>query len=352
MLKILIEGSGCTGDSCVANLTSTEWIFNRPSLMVWADNIYISKQDFSFLTSGNFARSDPEISEDLVIFVEKMKNEGIAELFDPNEILMPISKRSVLDTVKQDLSLYGTPGSEKDSNGKCEPPLIESEWGHFCPVMLEGIYSSLLESRLLGCTCVMDPNKASFVFARFGNNYPSSTTAYNVFDELYTALVPELRVYHDYRIFCSSSKKESCLHGEYCTNNRKSNIDKFFNDLMFLRDNQSLSSLKSLIESKEQELDSEDEVLKKAVLKDISKAQKRLYDSYPNARKWMKFVSVVSSTALAAISNSPTEALLPIAGLLGVSQVIDTSIERLIEKEHWKIGFCESYRRQQLSPQQ
>lgn len=281
-----------------------------------------------------------------------MKSEGIVELFDPNDVLISISKDSVLDTVKQDLSLFGASGSEKDSNGKCEPPFIECEGNHFCPVVLEGIYSSLLESRLLGCTCVMDPDKASLVFARFGNNFPSSTTAFNVFDELYTVLVPELRVYHDYKIFCSSNKKKSCLHGEDCTKNRKTNIVKFFDDLMILRDNQGLSSLKSLIERKEQELDSGDEVLKKAVLKDISKAQKRLYDSYPNARKRMKFVSVASSSALAAISSSPTEALLPIAGLLGVSQVIDTSIERLAEKEHWKIGFCESYRRQQLPPQQ
>lgn len=347
MIKILIEGSGCTGDSCVANLTSTEWIFSRPSLMVWADSIYISEQDFSFLTSGHFARSDSEISEDLAIFVEKMKNEGIAELFDPNEVLMPISKDSVIDTVRQDLNLFGTPGSEQDSNGKCEPPFIENEGSHFCPVVLEGIYSSLLESRLLGCTCVMDPDKASFVFARFGNSYPSSTAAQNVFDELYTVLVPELRVYHDYKIFCSSNKKELCLHGEDCSKNRRKNIDKFFDDLMALRENHDLRSLRSLIENKEQELDSGDEILKKAVLKDISKAQKRLFDSYPNARKWMKYISAISSSALAVISSSPAEALLPIGGLLGMSQVIDTSIERLTEKERWKIGFCDSYIKKQ-----
>ena len=343
MTKILIEGSGCIGDSCVANLTSTEWIFNRPSLMVWADNIYISEQDFSFLTSGYFVRSDSGISEDLAIFVEKMKSEGIAELFNPNEVLMPISKDSVLNTVKQDLSFFGTPGSEKDSNGKYEPPFIENGGNHFCPVALEGIYSSLLESRLLGCTCVMDPDKASFVFTRFGNSYPSSSAAQNVFDELYSVLVPELRVYHDYKIFCSSNKKESCLHGEDCTNNRRENIDKFFDDLMFHRENKDLSSLKSLIENKEQELGSEDAVLKRAVLKDISKAQKRLFDSYPNARKWMKFISAVSSSALAIISNSPTEALLPIASLIGLSQVVDASIEKLTEKERWKIGFCNAF---------
>lgn len=354
MIKILIEGSGCTGNSCVTNLTSSEWIFNRPSLMVWADSIYISEQDFSFLTSGNFISSDSEISEDLAMFVEKMKSEGIAELFDPNDVLMPISKDSVLETVKQDLDSFGIPGSEKDSSGKRKPPIIESGGSRFCPVVLEGIYSSLLESRLLGCTCVMDPDKASFAFARFANIYPSSTTAFNVFDELYTTLVPELRVYHDYRIFCSSNKKKSCLHGKDCTINRKSYLDKFFNDLMFLRNDQGLVSLKGLIESKEQEIGSSDEALKKAVLKDISKAQKRLFDSYPNARRWMKFVTVASSSALAVFSNSPTEALLPIGGLLGMSQAIDTSIERLTEKERWKIGFCESYRKQQLpsSPQQ
>lgn len=42
---------------------------------------------------------------------------------------------------------------------------------------------------------------------------------------------------------------------------------------MFMRDNPELNSLKQLIENKEQELESgEDEVLKKAVLKDISRS--------------------------------------------------------------------------------
>lgn len=57
----------------------------------------------------------------------------------------------------------------------------------------------------------------------------------------------------------------------------------------------------------------------------------------------MKFASVVSSSALAIVSNSPTEALLLVAGFLGVSQVINASTERLTEKERWKIGFCESF---------
>ncbi|MGI6217554.1 MAG: hypothetical protein ACOYIK_08080 [Coriobacteriales bacterium] len=205
----------------------------------------------------------------------------------------------------------------------------------------------MLEARLLGCTCVMDPDKASFAFTRFGNSYPSSTTAFDVFNELYTVLVPELHIYNDYKIFCSSNRKESCLHGKDCVRDRKKNINKFFDDLMFLRENQELKSLKELIGSKDQELDSGDEALKKAVLEDISKSQKKLFEFYPNVRKWMKFVSVASSSALAIFSNSPSEALLPAVGLLGVSQIIDASIERLTEKERWKIGFCESVRKRQ-----
>lgn len=61
----------------------------------------------------------------------------------------------------------------------------------------------------------------------------------------------------------------------------------------------------------------------------------------------MKYISAISSSALAVISSSPAEALLPIGGLLGMSQVIDTSIERLTEKERWKIGFCDSYIKKQ-----
>lgn len=79
-----------------------------------------------------------------------MKSKGIIELFDPNKILPPISKESALDRIQQDLSLFGVPATEKDSNRKREPPYIEEKGARFCPVALEGVYSSLLESRLLG----------------------------------------------------------------------------------------------------------------------------------------------------------------------------------------------------------
>ena len=87
----------------------------------------------------------------------------------------------------------------------------------------------------------------------------------------------------------------------------------------------------------------EDDQLKNAVLRDISRAQKRLFESYPAAQKWMKYIATVSSSAIAAISSSASEALLPIAGILGATQILDVKIRELQQKEHWKIGFCDSF---------
>lgn len=342
MNKILIEGSGCTGDSCITNLTSSEWIINRPSIMVWADSIFISEQDYSFLTSGAFVRDDSEMSEDMAQLVTSLKNEKIIELFNPNKLLGKTSKDSITAQIEYDLKVFGIPASKKDENGKQQPAHIERDGVHYCPVILGGIYSSLLESKFLGCTCVMDPEKASFAFSRFGSLYPSSDEAANVFDELYTVLVPELRIYHDYRLFCSAERKNECVHGGECTHDREKNLRRFFDDLMFLRDNPTLKSLKGLIESKEQELQDENALLRKAVLRDISKSQKKLFESYPRARKWMKYAAAISSATLAAISSSPTEALLPAAGIMGASHLIDASIEQLTKRDQWKIAFCES----------
>lgn len=343
MIKILIEGSGCTGDSCVMNLTSSEWIIKRPSLMLWADSIYISNQDYSYLTSGSFVTGDSEVSEDLAAFVSSLKNEGIVELFDPGKILGKISRNSIEERIQQDLRLYGASISEDKRARGNEPPFVEKSGVHFCPVMLEGIYSSLLESRFLGCECVMDADKATFALSHPGENDISFDSASRVFDELYTILVPELSSFHEYRLFCPSDKKNECIHGADCSREREKNLRVYLDEVMLVRENPALRSLKKLIEAKEQELGAGDGLLRSAVLKDIAASQRKVYELYPRAKKWMKYVASISSGAIAAISGSPSEALLPAVGLLGASQMADASLEWLTERERWKIAFCESF---------
>lgn len=73
----------------------------------------------------------------------------------------------------------------------------------------------------------MDPHKASLAFARFGDNYPSSSTSFNVFNEIYTVLIPELPIYHGYKILCSSGRRDVCLRGEECSRERMQNTNRF-----------------------------------------------------------------------------------------------------------------------------
>lgn len=47
----------------------------------------------------------------------------------------------------------------------------------------------------------------------------------------------------------------------------------------------------------------------------------------------MKFAAATSSDAIAILSNSPSEALLSIAGLMSASQIAGASIAKLTEKE-------------------
>lgn len=343
MDKVLIEGSGCMGDSCVSNLTSTEWLFDYPSIMVWADSILISEQDYAFLSSGHFEHNDSGISEDFAQLISSLKDEAIVEVYNPLNVLPDISRESVIAQVQHDLDWFGIPASERDQQGKVEPAHILYDNMHICPVVLESIYSSLLTSRLLGCTCIMDRKKASFAFSRFGTSYPSSSQSTEVFNELYSVLVPELRIYRDYRLFCPTERKNKCVHGDECIQQRSKNVIRFIDDLRFLRDNPDLKALKKLIDKKESDLGPEDDQLKNAVLRDISRAQKRLFESYPAAQKWMKYIATVSSSAIAAISSSASEALLPIAGILGATQILDVKIRELQQKEHWKIGFCDSF---------
>ena len=347
--KYLVEGPGCTGESCVNNITSIEWAYRSPSLLVWADEIMLSDIDYEAIMNRRAHREGSQFEETLASLIEILKAEGIVQVFDAKKTIPQISLDSVRQQVLTDLSRYGGVLSEDEASDKNTPQEIVTPEGHFCGVILESMYTSLLLSRILGCTCVMDKNKASFAFSRFGNAYPMHSGAGEVFDELYSIVLPELDLHNGYRLFCSDATMQKCAHGERCANEAKANLRRFIDDVLFMRDNECIAGLKDLTRRIELERGPETETIRRAVLSDIRRANHRVESTYSSIKAWTKYIASCSAIAVSAMSASPSEALIPVGGIAATAGLANTIISRLEKKEEWKLLFREKMEASRLN---
>lgn len=347
--KFLVEGPGCTGESCVNNITSIEWAYRNPSLLVWADEIMLSDIDYKAIMSGRAHREGSQFEENLASLIEMLKEEGIVRIFDARKTIPQISLDSVEQQVLSDLSRYGNTASTNETTDKVSPHEIVTPEGHFCGVILEAMYTSLLLSRILGCTCVMDRGKASFAFSRFGNAYPMHSSAAEVFNELYSIILPELDLHNGYRLFCSDAAMEKCAYGEKCSNEAKANLRRFVDDVLFMRDNECIVGLKGLTRRIELKRGSETKTIRRAVLNDIRRANHRVESTYSSIKNWTKYIASCSAMAVSAMSTSPSEALIPVGGIAATAGLASTIVSRLEKKEEWKLLFREKMEASRLN---
>ena len=340
--NMLLEGVGCICNTDVCNLISLGWLFERPSVLLWADQVLVAVRDYEVLSLGYPVFESKLYGETVAALFEALSDEGIAKTFDPEPLLLPVSVNSICEQVESDLALYGTESSEPNSEGKIEPAAICSDEGRFCQVRLESMYTNLLLARLMGCSCLMDSNKARFVINRFGPSAGRQTEKGKAFDRLYSVIVPELNI-RNYKLFCPESTRAECIHGDECARDIKGNIRRFIEDLLMVREKPEIKGLSKLVSQLEAETGGNVDEISHAALKDISRAQSRVL-TLEGVKSWSSVVTDIASVAAASsfIAGDPiassTAAAVASLGIMG-----SVAAESMRAMDSWKITYAEEY---------
>ena len=341
--RMLLEGVGCVCDGEASNLISMGWLLERPSVLMWAEEILMSELDYRCLASGLFERTDSYFSETLGILFDELKTEGIVRLFDPKPYLTSVSRESVAECVEKDLLYFGAEAGASDEKGKREPAMVHSDYGSYCAVMLESLYTNMLLSRLLESSCLMDDAKAKYIIDRFGRGASAEVGHGKSFDELYSVIVPELRLL-DYRLLCPESRRNNCVHGEECTGSIRKNSRRFVDALLMLRGKEEIRGLSCLIEHLENETGGNPEEVTRAALHDIAKAQKRVRTSFEAAKRWSTIVTEISGSVAVSSLVSGNPVASTVAGVVSAVGALGIFVsDGLQQSESWKITYANEY---------
>ncbi len=341
--KMLIEGVGCICGSEVGNLMSLGWLIDRPSVLLWADRIFISERDLGFIESGYQYLQGTARLEALAVLFGRLKKEGIIIPFSPNKYLLPISQESIKEQVNSDIRMYGVGTGERDANGKAEPTMVSGEFGSFCHVMIGSIYTNMLLSRLMGCSCLMDASKAMYVKERFGSASENELFHGEAFDTLYRVSIPEIKPI-DYRILCSPSQHDSCARRGDCDKDLSKNVNRFVDDILVKRENKEIRGLSTLVERLEQEVGGDSDAVVSAAARDIARSQRRVYGCFDSIKRWATLVGDVSSAIAVSsfITGQPTASTIT-ASIATASAVSAFVMDRYERNQSWKITYAEKW---------
>ena len=343
--RFLLEGPGCVCGKGAANLVSMEWLISQPSLLLWADTILVSQPDFEYVCAGLFNRDDQALSDTYALIFERLHGEGLITTFEPQKTIPRSSAASVRNLAISDIERFGTT-PKTHVNGSRTPGMIETRSGSFCAVALENIYMNLLASNLLGCSCLMDGYKATFVKERFRQQSHMKTAASKAFDEMYSVLVPELNPHQTHYLFCPKTTRSDCANGESCQRSTRKNVNGFIDDVLLMRSKPEIQGLSSLIERIElANPDANPSEISRAVIKDISKAQRRLHDAYPAIKLWARIIGEVSTAAIGLALTSPSSDLTtPLVAATAIGGLTAAALtESKISADTWKIAYVDKH---------
>ncbi len=340
--KVLVEGPGCADIGCVTNISSAEWLFGNGSTLVWADSILISRVDYDAFERMRFLH-DPVLQESVGVLISGLKREGVIKVVDHLSVMPKVSVDSVSEQVENDLMTYGAPASEPDENGKREPQHIEHEHSCFCPIVLESLYSSLLLSRFLGCSCLLYQSKKMFVENRFGGLLPASKAGLAVFSDYYTILLPNVGGKSRSIALCQQDRRDACTHGSECSSHAVKCAKKYLDALLVARNKPEIVALAEAVDKAEAELGNDKDAVSNALLKDINQAQRRVMDGYPRAQMWSRFTGYVSAAAFgASVSFGDCLGAL-LSGAVGLASVgVEVGADRFEKSARWKLSIAES----------
>ena len=320
------------------------WLLNHPSTLLWADPIFMAQWDFEHVHSYLHTEVEEE-AESLRLFFDSMKEVGIIQVVDPGALLTPEAEVFIGTQVEVDEATYGGCGDceEDHDDGLIDPARIELGGQKYCPVIIQGIYGTLVMSRLLDSTALLDPMRLRFCRDRFGAiaEGPDVGNEVNAINSVYDIFLPDIISMGDYRLFCGV--RDDCANSDECAKNSKANTLRLVDDVLRLRDSPELVSLAKYVDAKLPEVGYDDSRLLTAMRVDLRRMQKKVLDTVPRLQSVSRFALYASLPAyLAAVAGKPGLLTIAPPALVAFSRALGSYADKMEEQYRWTAAISET----------
>lgn len=344
MNKVLVTGLGTANDlgmceSCGLNFS---WLVDRPSVLLWADQICIPKSAYEM------ARVLDERKQEKVInmFLNMIEKQDLINSVDlsgmyPKTLAGDITKRMLADSK---LLLETFPEIIKQGeDGVPAEILIGDE--HYCGVWMSSIYLGLKLAEDIEANCLFSKREHTFLKYMFGLNSEKQggVGINNAYNEVFSLYLPESIGAHSYA-FTKEDDCKDCARYDKCKDTYLEETEKSFEKILRWRDYDEIHQAKQEID---RILKIKGEISSPKDVEDIVKKFQERQDvinrninrRFPKIQRWTKMTTVLATPitiASAITGNIP----LTVGGAVatGIAQATENLIEVYKSKNNW-VGF-------------
>ncbi len=158
-------------------MLSLRWLFYTPGTLLWADEILMSKEDFSILHYDTAFRDETDRLCARLLF-DRLQSEGIISTFVPEEHATSAIDKSITKQIEIDEQRWGVEKACDAETGKMDYCTIRLGDTDYCPTSVRRIYASLYFSKILSASCLFDPWELAFCRKRILKLAPQTVTSW------------------------------------------------------------------------------------------------------------------------------------------------------------------------------
>lgn len=338
--------------SCDVCNFDLSWLFNNPSIFLWADKIIITPVMWDSIINE---RMEPykkeEFSRAIKFLFERLNSKGIIEICRPNKIIDGNMIKSIGNQVARDMeilaenfpSIISLNFGKKQPNGRRSPDNIKIGDYEYCPPYLTSIYGGLLLSRLLGAQPLFNKRSFEYLKYRFGVDVNDCQMKLKSFNSIFNIALPNENIFPKI-VLEREDKCNSCIKRTECKKNYLKQLDTRITYILNWRKYDEILQIKSVVNNIIADCNNlndvliTDDIIKKYHEKE-NKINTLIKSTFPKVKRFANIATLVS-LPFAVIGAATNSSLLITSGLsvTALAQASKEVIELLESKFRW-IGF-------------
>ena len=320
------------------NSTSLEWLFTNASVLLWADKLLITERDYEHLHRQQYFDDDID-RECARMFFDRLRAEGIIEVFNHNRFLNELVLESISCQVDRDENRWGVEPGPPDERGRVAHDTILIGEHRYCQPVVKGIYGSLTVARFLNCSCVFDSRERAFIEARFSTLgiAPEAVSAGQaVFRNLYQVMLPSIHIEREYQLFCDPRRGATCQKLPHCQSMAKANMQRLLEYILIAREKPELKRLAQRLSQIEQEVGPDETRIRQALVREVRREQRNLRAVYPAVHNWSRLTQKVSVPAVLYGTQLQQPLIwMTAAGLSALAEATHHTVDTIEEQHRW-----------------
>lgn len=344
--KVLITGLGVGNelDICQACNGDFTWLINNPSVLLWADKIYITQKIWEAINDPVFIRDKKDLKA-INIIMNIADSEGIIEVINPLSIFDESYADKLVKQVEKDVSCMLSRFPSVTVGDEQVPGEIIVDGYEYCFPYIGTIYLSLSLAEHLDANCLFNKRVLNFLNYKFGLDLPKGVNSkeLSAFEEIFLVTIPDELSIHNYA-FCNDDMCNQCKNILSCKENYLFDIEKNIRRMLQWRNYDEIYQIKEVINfisTKIKQVDDDYyiEDLKQILMKKAYRINKNILKVFPRIQRWTSLATIISvpvSIGSLALGNQILS--VASAGLAGVSKITDEYIKYYSNKHRW-VGF-------------